>query len=165
MVKARKMTNEWEILQENDALCTWTREKWQGSYFILKKALEGKADIQKQTQRRPVYGCVTLRLEPRKKGFGYQTTMALPPQDVEDADQKRCIRAVFQGALDELMSHHLHPIRDVEIFLKRFFYDKPQSSRVVFWEAGREAIRDALTHPGGVGMTEDQDSFELINRA
>lgn len=142
----------------------WLEEKFNGSYFSLKKALEGKADVKTQTKSRPLYAAVSVRLEPRPAGFGYRLTLALKHQDVDDHDQQICIRAAFQGALDELISHHFHPIRDVEIFLTRFFYDKPQSARVVFWQAGREAVRQAMVHPGGVGMTEDDERFQLVSR-
>ena len=105
-----------------------------------------------------------MQLAPCEKGSGYKTTVDLPLQDIDDQDQQVCIRATFQGAIDALLTHHYHPIRDVEISLKRFFYDKPQSARVIFWEAGREAVRNALEIPGGVGMTEAKEHLELISR-
>ena len=143
---------------------TWISKKLGNFYFQLKKPLDGKADIQKHTQKRPLYAAISLHLEPREKGFGLGTKIDLKFQDIEDSDQQKCIEASFQGAIDQLLTHHFHPILDVEIILTRFFYDKPQSAQVVFWLAGKEAIKNALHHQGGVGMTEDQERFELVSR-
>ena len=121
-------------------------------------------DISRKTSSRIVHAGVGFRLTPTEKDSGFTTAVELKRQDVDDADQQHCIEAAFQGALDALLTHHLHPVLDVRITLVFFSYDKPQSSRVAFWEAGRDAARKALGVAGGIGMTEAKENFDFVAR-
>ena len=151
-----------------DDSSSWLREWIDGkthfSYFRLRQVLTGSAQVSQRTQSRVVFAGIGLSIRPLETGAGWKKSIELTKQDIEDGDQKKCIAAAFSGAFDELMTHHLFPISDCEVVLTFFSYDKPQSSRTAFWQAGREALRQALQHPGGVGMTEAAEIFEFVSK-